>query len=117
LDRIVVVAQDATERRALAGAESIRVRLVVVHDDERRVVLDAGAPVERADEVVDLLTGGRRQSERFVERADLCDDGAANEDGEGDRPVPEVLACQDGCTGRPGRRPPGDAAKLRRLLE
>jgi hypothetical protein len=107
-----MLAQDPAEARALARAEGVGVGLVVVLDDERRVVLDAGAAVERPDQVVDLLARRGRQAKALVEEADPFDDRAPEEDREGDRAVPEVLARQDCCEGCPRRRAPGHAVEL-----
>ena len=71
----MVLAQDVTDARTFTCADRAqrgrRQHFLLVHDDERRVVLDAGARVERAHEVFGLFTRRRRavraESEPFVE--------------------------------------------------
>src|SRR5262249_4782836 len=100
--RVAVLAQDAADARPVARTDRREVVLLAwMLNDEGRVVLDARAAVERADQVVDLFARRRRQPEPFVERSHMLDDFAAQEDREGDRAVPEVVAGEHGCSARP----------------
>lgn len=117
--RVMVLAQDVAEAAAVAEAHGAqagrRERLLVVLDNEGWVVLDPSAAVQRADEVVDLLAGAppcrRPEAQLLVEAADLLHDGAAQEDRERDRTVPEVDAGEPRGLALPRRR--GEAVRSR----
>src|SRR6058998_714229 len=78
---VPVVAKDVADAGAVARADRWqcvpRRRLVLVHDDEARVVLDSRAALDRAHEVVDLLARRPRSAgaepELLVECADAGD--------------------------------------------
>ncbi len=107
-----MLAQDVADARALAHThdpESGRRKgLVFVEYDELRVVLDARAGVDRANEIVGLFSRGPgpagTEPELFVEPPYGPDHRRAQEDRERDRPVPQVLARQLGGISRPRRR-------------
>ena len=110
--RIAVLAQEVADARAVTSADGGGiVCLAGMLDDERRVVLDARAAVERADQIVDLLARRRRQAEPLVERTDALDELAPEEEGERDRAVPKVVARQCRRLRRPPRLPAGDAVE------
>ena len=100
--RVPVLAQDVAEAGPVACADGRDVdRLARVLDHECRVVLDARSCIERANQIVRLLTGAGRQAECLVERAHALDNAATEEDGERDRTVPEVVASEHGRVGGP----------------
>src|SRR5438309_211021 len=82
-DRIAVLAQDVADTGSLSGAEQVHVRLLVVDDDQVRVVLDAGPRTDRAHQVLGLLARrpgcARAEPELLVKAADHLDHGGAEE--------------------------------------
>src|SRR5207248_2503389 len=100
--RVAVLAQDVADARAVPcteRAERIGGGLLArMRHDQPGVVVDPRAGIERADEVVDLLSRRparfRAETEPLVEPADARDEGPAQEERERDRAVPEVFARQ-----------------------
>ena len=116
--RILVLAEEVADARAVARPDARVVLANVVPDDERRVVLDPRTAAHRADEVVDLLARAprlgqsrarvARRTRRLARRAR----GAGRSSNE-IRAVPQVV-------GREGRgvrlpRAGGVAARVLRL--
>jgi glycosyltransferase involved in cell wall biosynthesis len=111
---VAVLAQDVAEACTVACADGGQVGVFAwMLDDESRVVFDLGAGVECADQVIRLLARRGGKAERLVELPDLLDHGAAQEDRERDRPVPEVFASEHGGARRPPRLAAGDAVEVR----
>lgn len=108
--RVAVLAQEVAQACAVPVAERDqplrRVGLQLVGDREGRVVLDPRTPAHRTQHVVDLLArrpgSSCAEPERFVEAANLFDHLPAKEDGERDRPVPEVVRRQHRGINGPG---------------
>lgn len=110
---VAMLAEDVTDARAVTRADRREVDfLACMVDDERRVVIDPRAGVERADQVVDFLPGRHRKPQPLVERADAHDDAPAQEDRERDRAVPEVVARELSRPGRPPGLASGDAVEV-----
>lgn len=100
-------AEDVTDARAVTRPHRRQIdRLLGMHDDDRRVVLDVRSHIDCANQIVDLLTGRPGQAQTLVESADPLEDVSPQEDRERDRAVPEVVACEPrrvalpGCGGR-----------------
>src|SRR5258705_5625945 len=112
--RVMVLTQDVPDARAFAcsqRSQSLQGKgfLLVKHDDAW-FVLDAGAPIERANEVLRLLAGRPRsagaEAEALVEVTDLGYERCPEEDREGDCAVPKIFTGQTGGIGSPRREGP-----------